>query len=61
MDVQVLGNLDVEGAVKERYSAGAQAREEALCCPVSTTPPSSNYSPPKCIERTTAAATLPAT
>lgn len=35
MDVQVLGNLDVEGAVKQRYSAGAQAREEALCCPVS--------------------------
>ena len=30
--------LDVESAVKERYSRAAQAREEALCCPVSYDP-----------------------
>lgn len=38
MDVQGLGSLDVEDAVKHRYSAGAQAREDALCCPVDYDP-----------------------
>ncbi len=27
--------LDVEGAVRERYSSAAQGRQQALCCPVS--------------------------
>lgn len=27
--------MDVEAAVSERYSQGAEARQEALCCPVS--------------------------
>ena len=30
--------LDVERAVKERYSQAAQAREDALCCPVAYDP-----------------------
>jgi arsenite methyltransferase len=30
--------LDVEGAVRERYSAGAQTQESALCCPVNYDP-----------------------
>jgi ubiquinone/menaquinone biosynthesis C-methylase UbiE len=30
--------LAVEAAVRERYSAGAQAREEALCCPIDYDP-----------------------
>lgn len=38
MGMQVLGASDVESAVRQRYSAGAQAREEALCCPVDYDP-----------------------
>jgi len=30
----VLPSLDVEGAVRDRYSAGARALSEDLCCPV---------------------------
>jgi SAM-dependent methyltransferase len=32
------GPLDVEAAVRTRYSGAAQAREDALCCPVSYDP-----------------------
>jgi len=31
-------SLDVERAVKDRYSQAAQARQESLCCPVSYDP-----------------------
>lgn len=31
-------NLDVEAAVRDRYSAASQAREAALCCPVDYDP-----------------------
>ena len=30
--------LAVEEAVRERYSAGAQEREDALCCPIDYDP-----------------------
>jgi len=32
--IQTHAALDVEGAVRERYSAASQAAEPALCCPV---------------------------
>jgi ubiquinone/menaquinone biosynthesis C-methylase UbiE len=34
----VSSTIDPEAAVRERYSAAAEAREEALCCPVSYDP-----------------------
>jgi ubiquinone/menaquinone biosynthesis C-methylase UbiE len=51
MDMQVLGNLDVEDAVRQRYSAGAQAREAALCCPVSYDPTYLKVIPQEVLDR----------
>ncbi|MCA1635707.1 MAG: methyltransferase domain-containing protein [Acidobacteria bacterium] len=44
-------SLDVERAVKERYSKAAQAREDALCCPVSYDPKYLSVIPDKIKER----------
>lgn len=43
--------LDVERAVKERYSRAAGAREEALCCPVSYDPKYLSVIPEEIMER----------
>jgi SAM-dependent methyltransferase len=43
--------FDPEQAVRERYSAGAQAREEALCCPVSYDPQYLKVLPQEILER----------
>jgi arsenite methyltransferase len=43
--------IDPETAVRERYSAGAQARQEALCCPVSYDPQYLKVLPPEILER----------
>jgi arsenite methyltransferase len=43
--------LDVEAAVRDRYSAGAKAREEALCCPVPYNPTLLEVIPQEVIER----------
>ena len=41
----------IESAVKERYAAGAQAQEAALCCPVSYDPQYLKVIPQEVIER----------
>jgi len=38
MSEQAQEGIDVEAAVRERYSAGARAAEAALCCPTSYDP-----------------------
>lgn len=43
--------LDVERAVTDRYSEGAKARENALCCPVSYDPKLLEVIPQEVIER----------
>ncbi len=43
--------LSTEAAVQTRYAAGAQAREEALCCPVSYDPQYLRAIPAEVIER----------
>ena len=43
--------LAVETAVKERYAAGAQAQEAALCCPVNYDPQYLKVIPAEVIER----------
>lgn len=42
---------DVQSAVKDRYGAGAQQREEALCCPVDYDPQYLKIIPEEVIER----------
>lgn len=44
-------NLNVETAVKERYAAGAQCCEPALCCPVEYDPKYLKIIPQEVIER----------
>jgi len=43
--------MKVESSVKERYAAGAQAREESLCCPVDYDPQYLKVIPAEVIER----------
>src|SRR5262245_46763488 len=43
--------LDTEKAVRERYSGGAQAKEDALCCPVSYDPQYLKALPDEILER----------
>jgi arsenite methyltransferase len=43
--------LDVEAAVRERYSAGAKAREAELCCPVPYDPKLLEAIPAEVLER----------
>ena len=43
--------MNTESAVKERYAAGAQAREAELCCPVSYDPQYLKVIPAEVIER----------
>ena len=43
--------LAVESAVKQRYAAGAQAQDAALCCPVSYDPRYLEVIPQEVIER----------
>ncbi len=43
--------LDVEATVRDRYSEAAQAREEALCCPVSYDPRFLEVIPKEVLER----------
>lgn len=44
-------DLDVEAAVRERYSQGARERQEALCCPVPTDPSLYDFLPREVIEK----------
>ncbi len=44
-------SLDVESAVRARYSEGAKAREEALCCPVPADPAAFEFLPREVIEK----------
>jgi arsenite methyltransferase len=44
-------SLDSEKAVRERYSEGAQVKQEALCCPVSYDPQFLKILPQEIIER----------
>ncbi len=46
-----LSTLPVEAAVKQRYAAGAQAQEPALCCPVDYDPQYLKIIPQEVIER----------
>lgn len=46
-----MSSLNVERAVKDRYAAGAQARETALCCPVNYDPQYLKAIPEEVIER----------
>ena len=47
-----MGNgIDVEAAVRARYTAGARAREATLCCPVSYDPALLDAIPAEVIER----------
>jgi len=46
-----MSTLKTESAVKERYAAGANAREEALCCPVDYDPQYLKAIPEEVIER----------
>src|SRR5688572_25475098 len=43
--------FDVENAVRERYGAASQQKEEALCCPVEYDPQYLKILPPEIIER----------
>lgn len=45
------GGYDVESAVRERYGAGAKAREDALCCPTSYDPQYLEVLPREILER----------
>jgi SAM-dependent methyltransferase len=45
------GPLDAESATRERYSAAAQAREAALCCPIEYDPTLLEAIPREVIER----------
>ena len=45
------GSLDVEAAVRERYGAAAQARENALCCPVDYDPQFLDAIPKEVLQR----------
>lgn len=45
------GTLNVEQAVRERYSAGAQQTEAALCCPVDYNPQYLEHLPQEIIDR----------
>lgn len=51
MNTPALGSLEVEDSVKQRYSAGAQAREEALCCPVDYDPTFLKVIPEEVLDR----------
>lgn len=51
MSVRALSPLSVEHAVGERYGAAAQAREAALCCPVSYDPALLRAIPEEVLER----------
>ncbi|MFH0944275.1 MAG: methyltransferase domain-containing protein, partial [Planctomycetota bacterium] len=44
-------SLDVESAVRERYSRGALERQESLCCPVPAGPSSFDHVPQEVIEK----------
>lgn len=46
-----MSTLNAERAVKERYAAGAQAQEAALCCPVQYNPQYLKVIPDEVIER----------
>lgn len=46
-----MSTLNAERAVKERYAAGAQAQEAALCCPVQYNPQYLKIIPDEVIER----------
>ena len=43
--------LDTDSAVADRYSAAAQQRENALCCPVSYNPEHLEIIPQEIIDR----------
>ncbi len=45
------GHNGREAAVRQRYSAAAKAREEALCCPVNYTQEYLEVIPPEVLER----------
>jgi ubiquinone/menaquinone biosynthesis C-methylase UbiE len=46
-----LQSASVEKAVRERYAAAAQQREEALCCPIDYDPRTLEAIPPEVLER----------
>ncbi|MEZ5304128.1 MAG: methyltransferase domain-containing protein [Verrucomicrobiales bacterium] len=46
-----MSTLKTESAVKERYAAGAQSRQAALCCPVEYDPQYLKVIPAEVIER----------
>jgi SAM-dependent methyltransferase len=48
---QSRANVDPEAAVRDRYTAGAKAREPALCCPVSFDPRYLEILPREILER----------
>jgi hypothetical protein len=43
--------IDPEAAVRERYSAAARSREDALCCPVDYDPRHLEVIPAEVLER----------
>jgi arsenite methyltransferase len=51
MHEEKIGSIDPEQAVRERYSAGAQERQDALCCPVDYDPQYLKVLPDEIIER----------
>ena len=51
MSVTTAAPLDVEGAVRARYSGAAQAREENLCCPIRYDPTLLATIPDEVLER----------
>ena len=51
MDTHIPGGIEVEDSVNQRYSAGAQAREEALCCPVDYDPAFLKVIPQEVLDR----------
>jgi ubiquinone/menaquinone biosynthesis C-methylase UbiE len=46
-----MSSINAESAVKQRYAAGAQQREESLCCPVEYNPQYLKAIPAEVIER----------
>ncbi len=51
MDTPGAASLQVESAIKARYSAGARDREEALCCPVDYDPAYLRVIPQEVLDR----------
>ncbi|MFG0319572.1 MAG: methyltransferase domain-containing protein [Planctomycetota bacterium JB042] len=51
MSTEDLPPLDVETAVRTRYSGGAREREEALCCPVPADPKDVDFLPAEVVEK----------